>query len=70
MSTHALIQACFDLFVAGIFLTIVWIVIGMVAVLAPFKQIIMLLFTLICVVVLFNILSPLFEGGHLLGHGC
>lgn len=63
-----LIQLCFDLIVAGIFLTITWVVLGMIPMLAPFKQIVMLVFTLICVVVLFNMLSPLFLGGGLLVH--
>jgi len=68
----SLVQVCFDLIVAGVVLYIVWIVLGMIPMLAPFKTIVMLVFTLICVVVLFNILSPLlsmgFGGGGLIGH--
>lgn len=54
-----LIQLCFDLIVAGVVLYIVWVVLGMIPMLAPFKTIVMLVFTLICVIVLFNILAPL-----------
>lgn len=65
MDVSGLVQLCFDLIVAGIFLTIVWVVLGMIPMLAPFKQILMLVFTLVCVIVLFNILAPALLGGGL-----
>lgn len=71
MDIATLVRVLFDLIVAGIFLAIVWVVLKMVPAIAPFKEIIMLIFALICVVVLFNVLSPLIfgGGGHLLTHG-
>lgn len=72
MDVATLLQAIFYLIVAGIFLAIAWRVIGMVPMFAAFKEIIFMLMVLVAVVVLWNILAPLFTsiGGssHVLGY--
>lgn len=67
---QSLVEICFALIFAGVVLLIAWRVLLMVPMLAPFKEIVMLVFTLIAVVVLWNILSPLLLGGFGLHARC
>jgi hypothetical protein len=65
MDIHALIQLCIDLVVAGVVLYIIWIIIKAIPMLAPFKEVLMAILTLIAVLILASMVMPLLGG---LGH--